>query len=160
MNSRTRTWAPINLCSLCPCPTLNGSLSWTPLPPGAKVHEPVLTLLFGFPLFPLLLLLSCPFVSWPGSFHHLYFFFLFSIPMMGAQLARSLILSCDSHHPCLKKFSLHVSHWSWHQSWERLSMTSWTFSECELCNSTNDLTQCNCVLNYSLSSPPVQYVKL
>lgn len=114
MNSRTRIWAHINLSFFRPHSTPSKSVFWPPFPHRSSVCMSLLLMLLSCsPTFLPLLLLSCSSASWPGSFHCWYFFFslLFPIWVMEAQLASSLILSCDNHHPCLKKsLLLHISH--------------------------------------------------
>lgn len=142
MNSRARIWTHGNLCFFSPTPPLVWiCLTAFPLPCWLSMCVSLCSMpLFCSPTCLLVLPLSCPFASWPGSFHCLcgFFFFLFAVWMMEALLANSLILSCDNHHPCLNKSLLHISHLAWHQNWKRLLMTLWTFLVCKLCNGTND----------------------
>lgn len=79
MNSRSRILAHINLCSFCPRATPSKSVFWPPLPHRSSICVTLcLLLLICSPTFLLLLLLSCPSASWPGSFHCCYFFPPFS----------------------------------------------------------------------------------
>lgn len=140
MSSRSRIWTRINQCSFWPCASPSVK-AVNPFPPQAvRVPKPVLNAAVRLPSVPaptapvLPVWFTTRFISSP-----VFLFFLFAIRMMRAQLASSLILSCDRHHPCLEKFLLlPVSHLAWHQSWKRLPMTRWTFPACELCNGAND----------------------
>ena len=139
-NSRTGIWTHVSLCSSCSCPTPSVSLFWTPFSHRLSVCMSLCRMqLSGFPLSLLSPLLSCPFVSCPGSFHSVYFFFPFSCLNDGGRVGHFLDSELWQPHPSLKKsLLLHLSQLAWHQSRKRLPMTRWTFSVCKLYNSAND----------------------
>lgn len=118
-------------------------------------------LLFYSPPFLPLLLLSCPFVSWPSSFYCLYFFFLFPIRMMETPLAISLVLSCDNPIFAWRSPCFFISF-----IWLDIKAEKgyrWRYEPFQYANYVivqMTLYQYNWVLNYSFLSLPIQYVKL
>ena len=161
-NSRTGIWTHVSLCSSCSCPTPSVSLFWTPFSHRLSVCMSLCRMqLSGFPLSLLSPLLSCPFVSCPGSFHSLYFFFLFPVWTMGAGLATSWIVSYDNHilpwrSPC---FFISLS-WLDIKAEKGYRWRDEPFQCANYITVQMTLYQYNWVLNSSFLSLPAQYVKL
>ena len=156
---RWQSWGThVNLCSFCAYPGPDVDLFLTTFPRRLSgCMSLALMLLLCSLAFLLLLVLSCPLVSWPGSF--CCFFPLFECwrhgwPVLWYWAVTTTILA--GGRPCFVMplvwlgIKAEEGYWRWYEPFQYANyvMVQMTFY------------QYNRVLSYSFLSLPVQYVKL